>query len=328
MRTRSLAARSLAAALAVGTLALAGWAPAQPRALPLGYAFDDPEWRFTQQDRSVKVVVLAGSIGVFRDQPYPRLIHEWCSNAEVRNLSRVGHGAPQLASRFRSEVLENPRVPIGARGLELWVLFGGGLNSVGRAQQTNRALHSLVRHAHRRRVGVVALTVTPWGSEEDTPRWTGGRALHLFRSTRSIVDFVMGRSSPAEALGPARSERQGVAPDAPWQPEERPDVAVDLYDSRLRDRDAQPWPLERVREQLARDPAWRNPLARLTDPERQARLESDARALVEAPRWFMRRQYRGFDHVHPNREGHRAIAETICPSLPPSWGCRCPRGGT
>ena len=36
------------------------------------------------------------------------------------------------------------------------------------------------------------------------------------------------------------------------------------------------------------------------------------------------REYRGFDHVHPNRDGHRVIAETACPQLPPSWGCHCP----
>jgi hypothetical protein len=323
MRHRAAVVRALAVLLALGSIGLAGFAPAQSRPVAAGYATDDPNWRFTQQERRVKVVVLAGSIGAFRERPYARVLHEWCENAEFRNLSRVGQGTPQLAQRFRSEVLEG-NAPIGAPGIEMWVMFGGGLNSVGRAQQTNRALWRLIEQAHRRRVRVVALTVTPWGSEEDSDRWTGGRALHLFRSTRSIVDFVMGRSSPAEALGSFRSERRAAAPDAPWVPDERPDVAVDLYDSRLRDRDAQPWPVDRIRQQLARDPMWRNPLARLADAERETRLDADARTLSEAPRWFLRREYQSFDHVHPNREGHQVIAETICPSLPASWGCRCP----
>ncbi len=324
MRSRRHITTSLAALLALGAVGAAGLAPAQSRPVAPGYATDDPDWRFTMADRRVKVVVLAGSVGAFRERPYARVLHEWCENAEFRNLSRVGHGTPQLASRFRTEVLEGRHAPIGASSSEVWVLFGGGLNSVGRAQQTNRALWRMIEQAHRRRVRVAALTVTPWGSADDE-RWNGGRAVHLFRNTRSIVDFVMGRSNPAEALGAYRSERRGVAPDAPWQPHERPDVSVDLYDSRLRDRDARPWPLEHLRRQLSRDGAWRNPLGRLSDEERSARLEADARMLSEAPRWFLGREYQSFDHVHPNREGHQVIAETICPALPANWGCRCPR---
>lgn len=318
----------LGKALSIGAaaivLSMATLAPAQPRHRA-GVAYADPDWRFEHPRRPVKVVLLAGSIGAFRDQPYGRLLHEWCANAEIQNLSRVGQGAPQLVSRFRDEVLENPNVPVGAPNVELWVLFGGGLNSVGVPQRTNRAVRRLFTTAHRRRIGVVAMTLTPWGDDGDEDeRWQGARALHALDSTRTVVDFVMGRASPAEALGGFRRERRGVAPDGPWQESERPDVAIDLYDSPLRNRGAEPWPLDEARAQLERDPAWRRRVADLDDAARARRLDADARRLAQAPRWFLRPEYRGFDHIHPNRAGHRVIAETACPRLPESWGCRCP----
>jgi hypothetical protein len=314
---------ALAALAALAVLGIASLAPAQGA----GFAIDDiSDWHFTHQDRHVKVVLLAGSIGAFRDQPYGRLLHERCANAEVRNLSQVGQGAPALLSSFRRDVLENSRLPIGAQSVEMWLMFGGGLNSVGAPQVTNRAMRRLFELAHRRHFGVVALTLTPWGSEDDHGRWNGARGLHVMRSTRMVVDFVLGRLTPANALGNYASERRDVAtPDAPWLPAERPDVSIDLYDSVLRDRNAQPWPIDRVRESLRRDPSWQRNVAQLAPNERDARLESDARALADAPRWFLRPEYRGFDHIHPNREGHRAIADIACPALPRSWGCQCPR---
>ena len=310
--------------LCAAVLSVAAIAPAQPRRRA-GVAYEDPDWRFEHPQRRVKVVLLAGSIGAFRGEPYGRLLHEWCSNAEIQNLSRVGQGAPQLVSRFRSEVLENPMAPVGAPGLELWVLFGGGLNSVGVPQRTNRAVRRLFTTAHRRRVGVVALTLTPWGDDgTEDERWRGANALRALDSTRVVVDFVMGRASPAEALGRFRNERRRLGVDAPWQDSERPDVAIDLYDSRLRHRDAETWPLDEVRASLARDPAWRRQVAELDEAARERRLEADARRLAQAPRWFLRPEYRGFDHIHPNRAGHRAIAEIACPALPESWDCACP----
>lgn len=317
-------------ALATGALVLglATLAPAQRRD-PAGYATLDPAWHFTQPGRRVKVVLIAGSIGAFRDHPYGRLIHEWCEDAEIRNVSRVGQGAPQLYAHFRAEVIENPRVPLGARGTELWLLFGGGLNSAGTPQRTNRAIRQIFELAYQRRVGVVALTLTPWGSDDDPARWSGARGLRALRSTRSVVDFVMGRATPAEALGGYARERRRVdGPHAHWIESERPNVAIDLYDSPLRHRTAEPWPIERTRAELASDPAWRREVAALSDAGRAARLERDARELAEAPRYFLDPSYRGFDHIHPNRAGHRVIAETMCPQLPASWGCACPPGGS
>ncbi len=271
-------------------------------------------------------MLLAGSIGAFRDRPYGALVHQWCERAEIRNVSRVGFGAPQLLSHFERSVLGNPNVPVGARNIETWVLFGGGLNSVGMPTRTNHAMHRLFRLAHRRRFRVVALTLTPWGelggSDE---RWSGGRALHALRSTRRVVDYVMGRLSPEQALGTFADRRpRGVATGAPWTASERPDVAIDLYDSTLRDRDATPWPLDRARELLRRDTHYRASHATLSAQARAEQLDADARFLAQAPRWFLRREYRSFDHIHPNRAGHEAMARAMCPSLPESWGCRCP----
>ena len=316
-RSRKLGLVALALALScVGSLAVAQRHTA-------GYAWADPDWRFTHHDRPIKVVLLAGSIGASPNRPYPRLLHEWCENVEVRNLSQVGHGAPQLASRFRSEVLENPNVPIRAPGTEVWLMFGGGMNSVGAPHRTNRAIRRTFELAHRRGVRVVSLSLTPWGDDgDDDERWEGGRALHALKATRNVVGFQLGRLSPAEALGQFARERSN--PGQGWSDAERPDVVVDLYDSPLRDRDAEPWPLDDVRRKIERDARWRASVSELSDAEREARLEADARLMASAPRWFLRREYRGFDHIHPNPAGHQVIAETICPRLPESWGCRCP----
>ena len=316
------AAIPIAAALAV--LAVASVVPAQQRRLP-GYASEEPDWRFSRHDRPVKVVILAGSIGAFYTQPYGRLLQEWCVNTEVRNLSRVGEGALQLASRFQHEVLENHNIPIGAPHYELWVLFGGGMNSVGIPQRTNRAVLGVVRRAHQRHVGVVAFTLTPWGTTGDEDdRWAYANAARTLRFTRTVVDFVMGRLSPRGALGDLVSGRGRG--EADWTEEERPDVAIDLYDSPLRDRDATPWNIDEVRAAIESDARWRRDTAQLSNEERAQRLERDARLVSEAPRWFLRPEYRSFDHIHPNREGHEVIARTACPQLPESWGCRCPQG--
>lgn len=298
----------------------------QERRLGGGYAYDEPGWRFTQHQRRVKVVVLAGSIGAFQDEPYARLIHEWCGNAEVRNLSRVGFGAWQLYERFRAEVLESSRMPFGAEGVEMWLVWNGGLNSASVSQRSNHYIRRAFRDAHRRGMRVVGMTLTPWGSLDDARRWGGARGLDTMRSTRRIVDFVMGRIGPREALGEYSAQR-AVAADAPWTDEERADVRIDLYDSRLRDRDASARDLDEMRALIERDGRWRRATEPLDPTARTARLDADARTLSELPRWFLRREYRAFDPVHPNRAGHRAIAEIACPQLPASWSCACPGSG-
>lgn len=318
--------RSPLALVALALALLASSAAAQRRTSP-GYPEEDPNWQFTIRDRPVKVVLLAGSIGAFRNRPYGALVHQWCENVEVRNLSVVGLGAPQLLSHFQHEVIDDREVPRGIHGHERWLLFGGGLNSVAGVTRTNYAMNRLFHLAHRHGFRVVALTLTPWGDDgtEDT-HWRDGRALHSLRSTRRVVDFVMGRLAPRDALGPFAERRpRGVAPGDPWTPEERPDVAIDLYDvPALRTADAAPWPIEDARRRIERDSRWRVETASLSPEARAARLEEDARFLATAPQHFLRSELRGFDRIHPNREGHVALARAMCPQLPESWGCSCP----
>jgi len=290
-----------------------------------GYATLDPQWRFTLPARRVKVVVLAGSIGAFQDRPYTRLLHEWCANAEIRNLSRVGYGAYQLYELLQREVLGNPRVPLRAPQYEMWLLWHGGLNSAQAPQRTNHYIRRVFRDAHRHGMRVVGLTLTPWGSLEDTRRWGGARALETFRNTRRIVDFVMGRLDPFEALGVHAAHRE-VEAGSPWTEQELADVRVDLYDSPLRDRDAPLRDWNSMRAIVERDARWRRMTGALPLPDRESRLDADAWTLAEIPRWFLRREYRGFDAIHPNREGHQVIAELVCAHLPASWGCTCPGG--
>lgn len=287
-----------------------------------GFATEDPQWRFVLHDRPVKVVVLAGSIGAFRGDPYARHIHNWCANAEVRNLSKVGFGAWQLYERFRREVVSNPRMPMSDDN-ELWLVWNGGLNSASVSQRTNHYIRRTFVDAHRRGMRVVGLTLTPWGDLGDRRRWGGASGLETYRNTRRIVDFVMGRLPPRAALGDHAAQRD-VAPDAPWADDELADLRIDLYDSTLRHRDAPLRDVAEMRSALERDARTRRMLEPLSESARSLRLDADARMLAELPRWFLRPEYRAFDPVHPNREGHRAIADAVCPRLPASWGCECP----
>jgi hypothetical protein len=317
----------IAAILLAGIAALAvpsiEPASAQQRMLGAGWATEDPHWRWTMQSRRVKVVLVAGSIGAFRDEPYGRLLHEWCENAEIRNISRVGYGGWQLYEHFRRQVIEGGRSSVRADGFEVWLLWNGGLNSASMPTRTNHYIRRAFRDAHRRGMRVVGMTLSPWGGLSDTRRWGGARALQTARTTRQIVDFVMGRSSPREALGPHAGERE-VEPDAPWASDELADVRIDLYDSPLRHHDAPTRDLESMRRIVERDSRWRQITEPLPVSLRETQLVDDAHTLAELPRWFLRPEYHAFDLVHPNRAGHRAIAEHACPQLPASWACRCP----
>lgn len=285
----------------------------------------EPQWRFKKRDRPVKVVVLAGSIGAWPKHPYAWHFREMCSNVEVKNLSKVGQGAWALKQRFREQVLENRRINFGDDALEYWLVFQGGLNSVGMPEKTNRFMRDLFVLAHRRGIGVVGLTLTPWGDHSDARRWRGATAVDYLENTRTIVDFVMGRSSPRDALASGVERRK--QPSAPWSPDELPDISIDLYDSPLRNATASAGSLDDARRKLEGDSGWKRAHADLEPGERAAELEADAIRLAEIPRWWMKAEYRAFDHIHPNTDGHQAIAEWACPALPKSWGCACPGPG-
>jgi hypothetical protein len=301
-------------ALLVGTASPAGAATGDEEAAA-------PTWRFKRDDKPVKVVVLAGSIGAFPDQPYAKEIARLCKHVEVKNLSKVGQGAWALKQRFKEQVIANRRVDPDAEGQEHWLVFGGGLNSVGTPKMSNRHVRDLFVLAHAHGFRVVGLTVTPWGDLADR-RWRGQKALDYRRVTREVVDFSMGRLSPKDALGAYADRRKG-GPEAPWDPIELPDVAVDLYDSPLRDRAAALRDLAAMRTELERDKRWRQATKGLDALARAAKLEADALMLAELPQWFMRAELRSFDHIHPNRDGHRIMAAVMCPQLPASWACTC-----
>jgi hypothetical protein len=290
---------------------------------PAAEAPEPPSWRFRRRDKPVKVIVLAGSIGAGRRHSYAVQLRRMCENVEVKNLSKTGLGAWGLKKRFKRQVLENRRIWFSDPDREYWLVFGGGLNSVAMPESTNWQVRQLTRLAHRRGIKVVALSVTPWGDESDKRRWAGTAGLRYRRATQKVVDFVMGRLSPREALG-AYAGRRAEGADAPWSPEELPDVAVDLYDSMLRDASAEPRDLQAMRDALASDRRWQRAHARLTEDERARALEEDARLAAEIPRFYLRGELRSFDHIHLNEEGHRLIAEIACPTLPHSWGCSCP----
>jgi hypothetical protein len=313
--------------LRVRALGLGLWlalgALARPAAAGPGNPRDDPPptWRFRDADRSVKVVVLAGSIGAWQRMPYARHLEDMCANVEVRNLSKTGYGAWALKQRFRQQVLQNPRVNLRNPEHEYWLVFQGGLNSVAMPESTNRHIRALFLLAHARGMRVVGLSLTPWGDERDK-RWRGASGLAYLAHTRAIVDFVLGRSDPHTALGRYVSHRPD--PEAPWDPAELADIAIDLYDSRLRDAGASPRDVEKMKSLLQRDPKWRRAHADEDEETRAARLDADATLAAQLPQWYLREELRSFDHIHPNQDGHRLIAEIMCPQLPEQWGCQCP----
>lgn len=311
---------ALAGLLAFGT-GPSGQAQEPPPIEAEPVAEPPPTWRFKLADRPVKVVVLAGSIGAWPKQPYAARMQQLCRNVEVKNLSKVGFGAGALRQRFKQQVLD--RLPqLRAPGQELWLVFQGGLNSVGTPQRTNHDIREMFVLAHAKGFKVVGLTLTPWGEETDK-RWAGVAGLRYLRATTRVVDFVMGTLSPADALGEFTRKRAAGA-EAGWAADERADVAVDLYRSALRDGAAAPRDLAPLEKALTRDRAWQAAHADLAPEARAAALQADAALAAEIPRWFMRRELHSFDHIHPNTEGHRLIAEAACPSLPASWGCECP----
>ena len=281
-----------------------------------------PTWRWRKEDKPVKVVVLAGSIGAFKRRPYAQQLAGMCSNIEVKNISQTGLGAWALKKHFEAQVLGNNRLRWNVEGEEYWLIFGGGLNSVGNPRSTNHHMRRLFELAHRRGMKAIGLTISPWGDESDK-RWRDLAGLTSRRNTLGSVDFVLGRLTPAEALGNF-AEKRRVGADAPWDPKELPDIAIDLYDSRLRDREAEPRDIDAMRALLEKSKSWNKAHKDLDELQRQTKLEADALEASQIPQWYLRKELRSFDHIHPNADGHQIIAETICVQMPESWGCTCP----
>lgn len=278
-------------------------------------------WQFKKQDRKVKVMVLAGSIGAYPKNPYAKRIQNMCSNVEVKNLSATGEGAYQLKKRFKHQVIKNRHIRWREEDAEFWLVFQGGLNSVAMPESTNRHIRDIFMAAHDKGIKVVGFTVGPWGDESDK-RWRGTSGLKYRAYTEKVVDFVMGRLGPREALGKHVSRRDN--PDAPWAAEEMADIKVDLFHSDLQDKNAATRDVEAMKKLLEKDKAWNKRHKDDSESERAAALERDAKAAAELPQGYMREELRAFDHIHPNTDGHKVIAETACPEFPANWGCSCP----
>ena len=320
----SRALLTAASGLALGLLA-ASFGPAETAGASEPEDEPPATWRFKQQDKPVKVVVLAGSIGAWPKNPYATHFGDWCANVEVKNLSKTGEGAYALRKRFMSQVIQNRYLNLRDENYEYWLVFQGGLNSVGTPEKTNKEIRQLFLSAHQRGVSVVGLSLTPWGDDSDSRRWKGIAGLDYKGHTQTVVDYVVGRSTPQQALGIYRDRRDD--PEAPWDPAELADVGIDLYDSDLRDRNAPLRDLDKLRKELEKSKAWQQAHADLDEAARAEALERDVQAAAEIPRWYLRKELRSFDHIHPNEQGHRLLAELACPQLPASWGCTCPAVG-
>lgn len=273
-------------------------------------------WGFKDSGRPIKAVVIGGSVSAWARGNFGAFLTEACPRVEIVNRGKSRIGARTLRKRFDTQVVRNRRVQGGEREA-LWLLFNGGLNSVGDPLATNRHVASTFRLAHAHGIGTVALSLGPWGAETDK-RWRGAAGLVYQDHTRRAVDFVMGRLSPEEAFG---SRRAGTA----YEPGELPDVAVDLYDSDLRDRDAPPRDEAETLRALERSRDVKQRLAALPESERPAAFAALLDRARRIPQWYLRPELRAFDHIHPSSAGHRVIAQATCPRLPATWGCDCER---
>ncbi len=265
--------------------------------------------------------MIAGSVGAFAGESFHKRIGGVCENVEVHNLAKTGIGALQMKQRFRGQVVKNRYINLRAEEYEHWALVATGVNSIGMPEMTNHYIKGLVEMAHGAGMKTVVLSPQPWG-KEGLSKFKGLEGLSKRDATQLVVDYVMGRNEPGAALGRYAAKRT-VEADQDWAPSEIVDVGIDLYDSALRDDAAELRDVETMRRLLEKDRAWKKAHADLEPEAYVAALTADAERAAAVPRFFMRPELRGFDHIHPNSDGHRTIAQVTCPSLPESWGCDC-----
>ena len=253
----------------------------------------------------MQAVVLGDSIAAYLRGGFPDFLAAACPNLELVNLSYSSLGARGLKRIFRDSVLRNPYLKKKPPGTERWLIFSGGVNSVGTPRLLIRHLESLFAQAHGAGWKVLGLSLTPWGSEKSTRYWKGLTGLDMHLNTQEVVDFILSRGSRLP-----RSTR-------------RPDRAVDLFDSPLRSRAAplrQREPLDLALRGSAR---WKRRLALLPELRRERRFQELLDLAVAVPRYYLDPSLHAFDSTHPNHKGHRIIARLTCPALPRAAGCDC-----
>jgi hypothetical protein len=293
-------------ALLLSTVLAEGTVQAQEKQ-PIG------RWKFKHPEKTVKVVTIAGSIGAWPAGSFSQFLGNVCKNAEIVNRSKTGFGARALKHRFRQQVVRNRRVRLHDDRFEYWLMYAGGLNSIGTPDMTIKYQVETFLLAKRHGVRVLGLSLGPWGDEGDR-RWRGFAGLKYAAKTKKVVDYVMGRLGRNEALGGyVAKEDRGLVQ---WKPGELPDLSVDIYDSPLRDKDAALRPMADLRRRYRR--SWK---LKRRFPDEAATVQRAA----EIPQWYLKKEYRSFDHIHPNSEGHRQIAKRACAVVPANWSCDCAR---
>lgn len=281
-----------------------------------------PRWRFRKSERPVKVIVLAGSIGARPRGSYSQHLEQMCSAIEVQNLSKTGYGAAKLAQRFDERALKNRYAKLDDPNNQYWLVFGGGLNSVSVPERTNHVMRRLFTKVHKLGFSVLALSLTPWGSDQDTRRWAGVAGLRYLDATQKIVDFVMGRLNPDQALGDFVKYRRDLDP-VQFHAQELPDLAIDLFDSPLRHYGARTRKLTSIERRLPRNRYFKRKHQDLDSEQQLAMLKQDALRTANIPQYYLHPRLHSFDAIHPNAKGHKLMADLVCPSLPASWGCKC-----
>lgn len=251
-------------------------------------------------------MVVGGSISRYYAGNFGQFLQHGCSALEVVNLGETGASAAKMHRNFKVQ-LDDPQFAEQLPRGHSWLISAGGLNSVWLPHWTARWLSRLNLLAKSRGMGTIGLTLTPWGSEDD-PRFAGWKGLRLHRATEQVVDFMLGKLTPAAALG------ETAAGQAEWAAGELPDIAVDLWRSDLR---AGQEAVLRDRETFAQSFA--------SSPFRRQRDDFDllVAAAVAVPRQFLAKKFHDFDSTHPNTAGHRLIAALVCQKAPPSWQCDC-----
>lgn len=286
------------------------------------HAEEPGTWRFQDASKPTKLVVVGGSVAAYEAGSFGQWLSHVCAKVEVVNRAKAKLGAFELRQRFIAQVLKNRRVDPKAH--ETWLLFLGGLNSVGTPEKTNLEVGKALQAAKDAGLKTVGISINPWGAESDH-RWQGVDGLAYFEHTQKTVDFLLGRLTPAEAFG--KDASNFVDPRAPnsYQSGILPDIGVDVWDATLRDRDAKPRDRDKLLKTAKRSGWVKKRLALVPEAERAAKLQALVDQAAALPQWYMKPHFHAFDPIHPNGSGHKEIARAICAKAPASWGCDCKR---
>ena len=96
------------------------WAQEKGAKEPVGH------WRYKDDTRPVKVIVIGGSLAHWGKGNFASFLAHSCRNVELKNRAKTGYGAPKLKLRFRRQFLQNRRVNLQDERFEYWLLFQGG----------------------------------------------------------------------------------------------------------------------------------------------------------------------------------------------------------